>query len=118
MLERTPFRVLSLDGGGMRGTYMAIYLDRVASAFARQRNLGAVDIGMAFNLIVGASTGGIIACALAQVFLFRPSSSYTRSRDGRSCRGHFPSAWGLISPSICSRGPVLCGTALRPCGQL
>lgn len=60
-----PLRVLSLDGGGMRGTYTATYLDRVAATFARRRNVEALDIGAAFDLIVGTSTGGIIAAALA-----------------------------------------------------
>jgi hypothetical protein len=49
----------------MRGTYTATYLDRVASAFATRRGCGEIDIGAAFDLIVGTSTGGIIACALA-----------------------------------------------------
>lgn len=64
--QKRVFRVLSLDGGGMRGTYTATYLDRVASAFARRRGIPAIDVGRAFDLIVGTSTGGIIACGLAK----------------------------------------------------
>ena len=66
---KTPgrvYRVLSLDGGGMRGTYTATYLDRVAAAFARKRGIAGIDVGKAFDLIVGTSTGGIIACGLAK----------------------------------------------------
>ncbi len=60
-----PYRVLSLDGGGMRGTYTATYLEKVTSVFAQRRSVAALDIGAAFDLIVGTSTGAIIACALA-----------------------------------------------------
>ena len=77
-----PFRVLSLDGGGMRGTYTATYLDQVSKGFARRQNRGELDIGAAFDLIAGTSTGGIIACALAAgvplarvVELYRKSGS-------------------------------------------
>jgi hypothetical protein len=49
----------------VRGTYTATYLDRVCSGFAHRRGLDALDIGAAFDLIVGTSTGGIIACGLA-----------------------------------------------------
>jgi hypothetical protein len=49
----------------MRGTYTATYLDRVAATFAKRRGVAALDVGAAFDLIVGTSTGGIIACALA-----------------------------------------------------
>ena len=60
-----PLRVLTVGGGGMRGIYTATYLDRVANAFANRLGIGALDIGAAFDLIVGTSSGGIIACTLA-----------------------------------------------------
>ena len=60
-----PFRVLSLDGGGMRGIYSATYLSHLTTAFVNSRKVKDLDVGAAFNLITGTSTGGIIACALA-----------------------------------------------------
>lgn len=60
-----PYRVLSLDGGGMRGLYSATYLDLLAKGFSKQRGVDALDIGAGFDMIVGTSTGGILACALA-----------------------------------------------------
>jgi uncharacterized protein len=60
-----PFRVLCLDGGGMRGIYTAAYMSGLSQAFAIKRSLRALDVGAAFDLIAGTSTGAIIACALA-----------------------------------------------------
>jgi hypothetical protein len=60
-----PFRVLTLDGGGMRGVYTATYLGELAEAFARKRRTAPLDVGKGFDLIVGTSTGGIVGCALA-----------------------------------------------------
>jgi uncharacterized protein len=61
------FRILSLDGGGIRGLYTAVLLNELAKRIASsnhspQDNL---DLGKKFDLITGTSTGAILAVALA-----------------------------------------------------
>ena len=53
-----PFRILSLDGGGIMGAFAASAL----AAFERRTGRKIVDH---FDLITGTSTGGIIAIGLA-----------------------------------------------------
>ena len=66
MAEKKPhLRVLSINGGGMRGLYTSTYLSELANQFAKRRNEERLDVGKGFDLIVGTSTGGILACALA-----------------------------------------------------
>ena len=60
-----PYRVLSLDGGGMRGIYTAAFLARLTDQFGRIRGEPALDLGCGFDLITGTSTGAIVGCALA-----------------------------------------------------
>jgi patatin-like phospholipase/acyl hydrolase len=52
------FRVLALDGGGIRGLFITSFLSTL-------EELGGGRVGEHFDLIVGTSTGGIIALALA-----------------------------------------------------
>jgi patatin-like phospholipase/acyl hydrolase len=66
----SPFRVLSLDGGGIRGLYTATVLKTLSEHFSSMQMGGEADpdctkIGKHFNLITGTSTGGILAVALA-----------------------------------------------------
>lgn len=53
------FRILSIDGGGIRGIFPASVLAELEA-----RYLGGAAIGPYFDLIVGSSTGGIIAIGL------------------------------------------------------
>jgi len=62
---KRPYRVLSLDGGGMRGIYTGAFLARLTDQFARLRGESALDLGRGFDLITGTSTGAIVGCALA-----------------------------------------------------
>jgi uncharacterized protein len=56
-VNEPAFRILTLDGGGIRGAYAAAVLATIEEATAKR----IVDH---FDLIVGTSTGGIIAVAL------------------------------------------------------
>jgi patatin-like phospholipase/acyl hydrolase len=56
-----PFRILSIDGGGIRGVFPAAYLAEIERRF-----LGGQSIADYFDMIAGTSTGGIIALALAR----------------------------------------------------
>jgi hypothetical protein len=62
MTSNKPFRVLCIDGGGMRGLYTASVLDTLVKRF---HNGKTTDIGSEFDLIVGTSTGGLLAIGLA-----------------------------------------------------
>ena len=53
------FRILSIDGGGIRGVFPAAYLAEIEKRF-----LGGQSIAKHFDMIAGTSTGGIIALAL------------------------------------------------------
>jgi hypothetical protein len=53
------FRILSIDGGGIKGIFPAALLAEVEHLF-----LGGESAGLFFDLIVGTSTGGIIALGL------------------------------------------------------
>jgi len=54
-----PFRILSLDGGGIRGIYAATILARIEAEITAGE-----PIAHYFDAIAGTSTGGIIAIAL------------------------------------------------------
>ena len=64
-MNKKAYRVLSLDGGGIRGLYTASVLKSLVENFSKNQSAEEKDIGKAFDLIVGTSTGGILAGGLA-----------------------------------------------------
>ena len=87
---REPFRILSLDGGGIRGIFQAAFL-----AGLEQRYLGRSSVADYFDLITGTSTGGVIAlglgkglCAstLRDLYLERGGQIFPPGRLDRSVR--------------------------------
>ncbi|WP_446742831.1 CBASS cGAMP-activated phospholipase [Silvibacterium acidisoli] len=55
--DKKPFRILALDGGGIKGTF-------TASILATWEKVTGLRIAEHFDLIAGTSTGGILALAL------------------------------------------------------
>ena len=105
--EMRPFRVLSIDGGGMRGVYTAAYLDKLARAFAQKRSCSALDIGASFDLLVGTSTGAIVACALAAgIGPDRVLALYERY-GGSIFRQRLPSSWPRLLWGLLGRAGAL-----------
>lgn len=60
-----PKRILSLDGGGIRGALTLGYLQRVEDILSKQQKDANFTLSDYFDLIGGTSTGSIIAAALA-----------------------------------------------------
>jgi predicted acylesterase/phospholipase RssA len=60
-----PFRILALDGGGIRGYYTASLLAGLLRHFEISSGRANLDLGKGFDLISGTSTGGILGAALA-----------------------------------------------------
>ena len=77
-----PKRILSLDGGGIRGVLTLQYLARIESILGeRSPDPGAFRLSDYFDLIGGTSTGSIIATGLALGFPLRDCRSlHERSR--------------------------------------
>ena len=57
-MENKPFKILSIDGGGIKGLYSASVIARLEEKSGRKS-------GECFDMICGTSTGGIIALGLA-----------------------------------------------------
>ena len=100
MTQNKPYRVLSLDGGGMRGLYTASVLQSLVNRFSRPNDRDK-DIGKGFDLIAGTSTGGILACGLAAGVSVRKIIELYSKKGHKIFTNPFPSKqwkrlwWGI-----------------------
>ncbi|KAF8532970.1 phospholipase, patatin family protein [Trichophaea hybrida] len=68
MVEEQPLRLLSLDGGGVKGLTSLLILHRIMRAYRDEMNLPDIPRPCeVFDLIGGASTGGLIAIMLGRL---------------------------------------------------
>lgn len=70
-----PFKILALDGGGIKGVYTAELLRLCEEAFGKK-------LSTVFDMIAGTSTGGIIALGLGRGLSTAEISAFYRD-DGR-----------------------------------
>ena len=115
-----PFRVLCIDGGGMRGLYTCAYLSSLVKRYENTRRVSRIDVGKGFGLITGTSTGAIIASAVAAgVPLERVADLYRRKGPAvfpaKLPRGPGPSLlWQLaVRPWLLGSGASALAKALR-----
>jgi len=64
-MNSKTFKVLSIDGGGMRGLYSASFIQGLIKLASNKFSTDINDFGKEFDLIVGTSTGAILGCGLA-----------------------------------------------------
>ena len=79
-----PFRILSIDGGGILGILPCMILAEIEKRF-----LDGVPIGKHFDMITGTSTGGIIALGLGQGKSAQEMSKLYTERGRRIFPGNF-----------------------------
>lgn len=79
--KKKYFRILSIDGGGIRGIIPAAVLSSVERHIQRVRG-DAGKIGDYFDLVAGTSTGGILACLYLMPDEQDPKKARFSAEDG------------------------------------
>ncbi len=76
------FRILSIDGGGIRGIIPAAVLGTVERLVQEVRGDDTLRIGDCFDLVAGTSTGGILTCLYLAPDPERPGRARFSAEDG------------------------------------
>jgi uncharacterized protein len=90
-----PFRVLALDGGGMRGFFTARVLEGLVERAGGDP--WATDLGAAFKLIVGTSTGSLLATAIAMGIPLPRIASLFREKGSSIFPRPAPFGWRTLA---------------------
>jgi hypothetical protein len=64
-LQQKPLRILSIDGGGIRGVIPALIIARIEHELAAKTRGAITAVSQVFDIIAGTSTGGILALGLS-----------------------------------------------------
>jgi len=91
--NRRRLRILAIDGGGIRGTFAASVLERLEEHFG-------APITSRFDLIVGTSTGSIIAAALAAGMTAGQTLDFYRKWGPHIFHNNRAGTWGNFRRSI------------------
>ncbi|GAM11192.1 patatin-like protein 1 [Geobacter sp. OR-1] len=75
------FRILSIDGGGIRGIIPAAVLTKVEEAIRSKTNDNNLKIGDCFDMIAGTSTGGILTCVYLAPDTANPAKARFSAKD-------------------------------------
>jgi hypothetical protein len=105
--DSKPFRILSVDGGGIRGLISVLVLEEIEKRLGEKLKR-TVRIADFFHLFAGTSTGGLIALSLTSpkgLSATDLASFYTE--DGpkifsRGLRRKLTTLWGLAGPKYSS----------------
>ncbi len=76
------FRILSIDGGGIRGIIPAAVLSTVERLIRNLRGDDTLNIGDCFDLVAGTSTGGILTCLYLAPDPNHPTRARFSAEDG------------------------------------
>lgn len=78
------FRILCIDGGGIRGIIPACVLAQVEAEIRELRGDPTIKIGECFDLVAGTSTGGILTCLYLMPDEDDPGRARFGAEDGLS----------------------------------
>jgi uncharacterized protein len=102
-----PFRILSVDGGGIRGLISVLVLEEIERRLSEKLKR-TVRIADFFHLFAGTSTGGLIALSLTapkEISASGLASFYTEDGPKIFSRGlgrQLTTLWGLAGPKYSS----------------